>query len=125
MQKTAERNESLWWLSVSPAIWMSHLLVVYGTTAVLCAKAASLRGPMPVIQWTTGVATALALAAVLATGLRGLRRHRYRHGKLPHDADTADDRLRFLGFATLLLSGLSAVGIVFVALPALFIESCR
>jgi hypothetical protein len=43
----------------------------------------------------------------------------------PHDADTIQDRRRFLAYATLLLSGLSFVATLFVALPAVFFASCR
>jgi hypothetical protein len=44
---------------------------------------------------------------------------------VPHDDDTPEDRRSFMGFATLLLCGLSAVAVVFVALPARFLEVCR
>jgi hypothetical protein len=62
--------------------------------------------------------------AVSLVGAHGYRAHRAGGGALPHDGDSAEDRQRFVGFATLLLSGLSALGIVYSALPALFIESC-
>jgi hypothetical protein len=42
-----------------------------------------------------------------------------------HDLDSAEDRHRFLGFATLLLAGLSAVGVLYAAVAATFFESCR
>jgi len=43
---------------------------------------------------------------------------------LPHDDDTPEDRHRFLGFATLLLSALSAVAVLYAGLVAVFIRSC-
>ena len=42
-----------------------------------------------------------------------------------HDLDSVDDRHRFLGFATLLLAGLSAVGVLYAALAAIYFETCR
>ena len=42
----------------------------------------------------------------------------------PHDDPTAHDRKLFQGFATLLLSGLSFVAVLYVALPLLFIDGC-
>jgi hypothetical protein len=42
-----------------------------------------------------------------------------------HDLDTRDDRHRFVGFATLLLSGLSAVGVVYAAAAAQHFDTCR
>jgi len=44
---------------------------------------------------------------------------------VPHDADTPEDRHRFLGFATLLLSGLSAVAVIYTALVVVVFRSCH
>lgn len=124
-QRTDEASESLWWLTLSPAIWIGHFLAVYITVAIFCARAASAAQALAPARWAIVGYTAVAAAGVIATGLRGLRRHRYGHAATPHDFDTPADRHRFIGFATLLLSGLSLVGILFVALPALFLETCR
>jgi hypothetical protein len=43
----------------------------------------------------------------------------------PHDESTREDRHRFLGFATMILCGLSFVATVYVALPTLLISTCR
>ena len=45
--------------------------------------------------------------------------------ELPHDDDTPEDRHRFIGFSTFLLSGLSAVAVVYTGLAALLIETCQ
>jgi hypothetical protein len=39
--------------------------------------------------------------------------------------DTAEDRHQFLAFSTLILSGLSAVATIYVALAPVFIGNCR
>jgi hypothetical protein len=67
----------------------------------------------------------VALVAVGVVGRRGFKRHQLPGGALPHDADTPEDRHRFLGFATMLLAGLSAVAILFAMLAAVLIEDCR
>ena len=69
-------------------------------------------------------ATVLALAAIGIIGWNGHQRHSIGQANLPHDDDTPEDRHRFLGFATLLLSALSAVAVVYAALVAVFIRSC-
>jgi hypothetical protein len=46
-------------------------------------------------------------------------------GPRPHDADTPEDRRGFMGMATLLLSGLSGVGVIYSALAAVFIGTCE
>jgi len=68
--------------------------------------------------------TALALAGIGITGLIGYRRHTFGYAALPHDDDTPEDRHRFLGFATLLLSALSAVAVIYAAAVIAFIERC-
>ena len=42
----------------------------------------------------------------------------------PHDAPTRTDRSLFQGFATLLLSGLSFIAVLFAAAPLIFIAGC-
>jgi len=120
-----EERESLWWLTASPLVWSAHLLVSYGTAAIWCAKAAPDGGPLGAARMAIAVYTAVALALIGAVGRRGFRRHAYGDANLPHDFDSPEDRHRFLGFATLLLSGLCAVAVVYQALPAVFIGSCR
>jgi hypothetical protein len=71
------------------------------------------------------VYTVLALIGIGVVTWRGYQKHSFGQATVPHDFDTPEDRHRFLGFATLLLSGLSAVGVVYVALTLLFIETCQ
>ena len=71
------------------------------------------------------VYTVLALVGIGVVGWIGWRRHGYGTGAVPHDFDTQADRHRFLGFATVLLSGLSAVAVLYVAAVAMFFRTCR
>jgi hypothetical protein len=66
----------------------------------------------------------LTLIGIGAVIWRGVRQARFGTGTVPHDADSAADRHRFLGFATFLLGGLSGVATVYVAFAAVFIDSC-
>jgi hypothetical protein len=116
---------SLWLLTIGPAIWAAHLLLSYITAAVWCAKfvgfGGSLGGVRAAIVWYT----AIALAGIAAVGWEGFRRHSYGTEATTHDLDSREDRHRFVGFATLLLSGLSAVGVLYAALAAQYFETCR
>ncbi len=69
--------------------------------------------------------SAIALAGIALIGYEGFRRHRHGTEATTHDLDTPGDRHRFLGFATLLLSGLSAVGVLYAALAATYFTTCR
>jgi hypothetical protein len=69
--------------------------------------------------------TAAAVAAIVAIGWIGYQRHAHGHASAPHDDDTPEDRHRFLGLATVLLAGLSAVATSYTAMVSVFFESCR
>lgn len=125
MRSLPEHRESLWRLTVAPAIWAAHFVLCYATASIWCAKVAGPDGPLGAVRLAVGVYTVLALGGIGVVALTGHRRHSYGHSARPHDVDTPEDRHRFLGFATLLLSGLSAVAAVWVGLAAVFIGSCR
>jgi hypothetical protein len=116
---------SLWLLTIAPTIWAAHLLLCYITAAIWCAKFVSQGGSLGSIRTAIMWYTAAALAGIAAIGWEGFRRHSYGTETTTHDLDSVEDRHRFLGFATLLLAGLSAVGVLYAALAATFFESCR
>jgi hypothetical protein len=124
MNPPQEKHESLWWLTASPALWAAHFLLCYVTASVWCAKVVGLDGSLITARAAIAVYTALALAAIGTIGWVGYRRHSLGAADVPHDDDTPEDRHRFLGFATLLLSGLSAVAVLYAALVAVFVERC-
>jgi hypothetical protein len=130
VKSPAAGHYSLWLLTVGPAIWAAHLLLSYVTAAIWCAKFVAAGGALGGVRTAIGWYTAVALAGIVLVGWEGFRRHR--HPSLSsgaeattHDLDSADDRHRFVGFATLLLSGLSALGVVYAALAASYFETCR
>ncbi len=122
-----ERDESLWALTVAPTIWAVHFLLSYTSAAVWCAKVGQASASIDGIRVVIAVYTAVALTGIAVAGVIGYRRHGYGHGleTTGHDFDTPEGRHRFLGFAVLLLAGLSAVATIFTALPAVFIQTCR
>ncbi len=125
MAHLPEKDESLWMLTVSPVVWSTHFLLSYVTVAIWCEKIAGRDGSLFGARVAVAIYTAVALIVIAITAWSAYQRHRKRGGELPHDADTPEDRHRFLGFATLLLSGLSAVAVIFDTLPAVIFGSCR
>ena len=119
-----QERDTLWLITFSPTIWAVHFLLSYLATSVWCAKVAGRSGELGDIRIFIGVLTLVALAGIALTGWRGWRKHRFGNATAPHDFDTPGDRHRFLGFSTLLLSGLSFVATIFVALCVVFIRSC-
>jgi hypothetical protein len=119
-------GESLWAMIVSPTIWAIHFLACYIVAAIFCAKAGLPSADLITVRWWIAGFTALALGGIAISGIQALRLgHFVKGGTTPHDADTIQDRRRFLAYATLLLSGLSFVATLFVALPAAFMATCR
>lgn len=112
-------------LTAAPGIWSVHFLGCYITAAVWCAKFAGPDRSLGGVRAAIAVYTVVALIGIAITGWFGYRRHRHGSGAVPHDFDTPEQRYRFLGFATLLLAGLSAVATLMVAVVALFVENCH
>lgn len=118
-------KDTLWLLTIAPTIWAGHLLLSYVTAAIWCAKFALPGGPLNGVRTAIAWYTAIALVGILFIGWEGLRRHRHGTEATTHDLDSPDDRHRFLGFATLLLSGLSAVAVIYAAFAATLFDTCR
>jgi hypothetical protein len=116
---------SLWLLTIAPTIWAVHLLLCYITAAIWCARFVAAGGPLGGVRSAVGWYTAVALVGIGVIGWEGFRRHRHGTEATTHDLDSVEDRHRFLGFATLLLAGLSAVGVLYAALAAIYFETCR
>ena len=119
-----EDRQSLWLLTISPAIWAAHFLVSYIGATIWCGKWISGGGGFgPVRASIIGFAV-VALIGIGVTGWRGWRKQSHGQGEPPYDEDTPEDRHRFLGLATVLLSGLSAIATIYSAIAALFVQSC-
>jgi hypothetical protein len=119
-----EPRDSLLSLVGGPLVWAAHFLASYATVAVWCAKVAGRGAPLGLARPLILGYTAAALVLIAASARRGWRAHRHGSGEPPHDEDTPEDRHRFLGFATMLLSGLSAIAVVYAALVVVLTESC-
>ncbi len=126
MTSLREEHETLWLLTVAPAIWAAHLMLSYITAAVWCARYAGPGGPLDGVRTAIWVYTAVALSGIGVVAWIGYRRHTSGGTEtVSHDFDSAEDRHRFLGFATLLLAGLSAVATTYSALAVWFFRTCR
>jgi hypothetical protein len=116
--------ETLWTLFTAPVVWAAHFLVCYVGAAVYCAKPGLFGVGFDVVRAGIAAATAVALMLILLSAWLAWRQWGFGTEDPPHDDPTGRDRRLFQGFATLLLSGLSFVAVVFTALPALFLSEC-
>ncbi|CAA7612901.1 hypothetical protein [Magnetospirillum sp. UT-4] len=94
-------------IGAGPALWAAHLGLVYGVTAVACARGAGGVAAPTVV----GLTLAAALGAGWIVG-RELRRAR---------AGPAGTRTSFFAAA---LAGLSLVAILWAGLPVVFVSAC-
>ncbi|MGH8496549.1 MAG: hypothetical protein ACREVN_10495 [Gammaproteobacteria bacterium] len=123
---TARKAENLWILFAGPTVWAAHFLLSYVFAAIHCAKAASVDTALGPTRLAVAVFTVAALAVIAVTGAYGWRRLRMSSGEPPPDDNRpARERRRFMGLAILLLSGLSAVATIYVAVVVVFFENCR
>ena len=125
MNTTAESRQRLWIVPAAPAIWAAHFMASYITAALWCGVVVGRDGSLSSGRVAIAVYTVLALAGIALVGWIGWRAQRLGGETPPHDADSPEDRHRFMGFATVLLSGLSAVATIYSALAAWVIRTCQ
>lgn len=112
---------TLWTLIVPPGVWAGHFLFAYLWASVQCAKTGGF-ARYPLVFWG---GTALALAIIVGSGVIAFIQRLGPGAPPPFEHGTDSDRLRFVAAATMLLAGLSFVGVAFTALPVIFIGDCR
>ena len=116
--------ESLWTLFTAPVVWAVHFLVCYIGAAVYCAKRDLIPLDFGSVRIGIAAVTLVALVLILASAWLAWRQWGFGLYDPPHDEPNRHDRRRFQGFATLLLSGLSFIAVIYVGLAALFISEC-
>jgi hypothetical protein len=123
----AEDKQSLWALAVPPSIWFAHFLASYIGVALWCGNAGR-DGSLGWVALGFAVVTVIAMSGIVAAGWFGWRRYKHGNeegGAVPsHHRDTPEDRHRFLGLATVLLSGLSAIATLYVAVAVAITGNC-
>lgn len=117
---------SLWVLIAVPSIWAAHFLISYWAAAVWCTKIVADGGSLVPLQIGIGALTVVALLAILWLARHAASRYQ---GELGLDDGLTESsevhRTRFLGHAALLLCMLSAVAVIFDAVPVVLNPSCR
>ena len=120
-----ESRQRLWVVLASPVLWGGHFTATYVTAALWCGRWAGASHELGTAAVVIAAYTAPVMLAILAFGWYGYRAHQYGNGgSPPHDADTPEDRHRFLGLATALLAGLSAIAVTYTALAVWLSGTC-
>ena len=121
----SEETESLMRITLAPLIWALHFAVSYASTAIWCAKFAAEGESIFGFRLAVAAMTLLALGGIGWLGWRAWQQWDYLGDRdyENHEAHE-EDRHQFLGHAAFLLAIISFVGVIYVALPALFIRTC-
>lgn len=116
----------LWRVIAAPIIWASHFLFCYVFVAIYCEKAGRGAGLDDARLWVIGA----TLVALIGIGWSTRRLWRVRARSLTdndfeYEHNTPEERHRFLSHVALMLCVLSAVAVLYVVIPMLYLTTCR
>lgn len=116
----------LWRVIISPSIWALHFLACYVSAAIFCEKLGR-DTPLVDIRLLVIVVTVLALGGIFwsTLGLWRVHERSLTDNDFEYEHNTPEERHRFLSHVALMLSVLSAVAVVYVTIPMLYLETCR
>ena len=103
-------------LLIAPSVWLAHFTFVYVALSLVCSADAAGRElfGLPLVPLVVGAATIAACGLFLVQGLIDYRRWR-----------ALDQGTRaFTSIVSVLLCGLSALGVLWVAFPAFVLPPC-
>jgi hypothetical protein len=102
-------------------VWAVHFLVVYGVQATICVRLGADRTPwgQPLVPASVIGLTAVALVVVAVIGFRAWRR--LRSGM---SGQEGEDQAQFTVWMTVSIALLSALAILWEAVPVLLLPPC-
>lgn len=116
----------LWRVIAAPVVWALHFLFCYVFGAIYCAKLGR-DASLDVATWVIVGATVVALALIgfSTHHLWRVRGRSLTDNDFEFEHNTPEERHRFLSHVALMLCVLSAIAVLYVAIPMLYLTSCR
>ena len=116
----------LWRVIAAPIIWALHFLFCYIFAAIYCEKSGR-EAVLGDVRIGIAIATVVALAGIgLATRhLWDERGRSLTDDDFEYEHNTPEERHRFLSHVALMLCALSAIAVLYVAIPVFYLTSCR
>lgn len=116
----------LWRVIAAPIIWATHFLFCYVFAAIYCEKAGR-DAALADVRIAIAIATLLALAGIGLSSqhLWAVRGRSLTDNDFEFEHNTAEERHRFLSHVALMLCALSAVAVIYVAIPVFYLATCR
>lgn len=126
VKRTTGDGTDLWRVIASPIIWALHFLFCYIYAAIYCEKLGR-DAALGDVRMVVVVATLVALTGIgwSTLGLWRVRGRSLTDNDFEYEYNTPEERHRFLSHVALMLCVLSAVAVVYVAIPVVYLDSCR
>ena len=126
IERETGHGTDLWRVIAAPIVWAVHFLFCYVYAAVYCenlGREASLTNPM--IAVVAGTLVALALIGWFTHRLWRVRARSLTDNDFEFEHNTPEERHRFLSHVALMICVLSAVAVIYVTIPVLYLSTCR
>lgn len=126
VERETGSGTDLWHVIAAPIVWALHFLFCYIWAAIHCEKAGR-AAPLDDARIAVIVATlvALGLIAWSTHSLWQVRGRSLTDNDFEFEHNTPEERHRFLSHVALMLCVLSAVAVIYVAIPILYLTTCR
>jgi hypothetical protein len=126
VQRETGSGTDLWRVIAAPIVWALHFVFCYAYVAIYCEKIGR-DAPLGDARIVIAAATVAALACI-GTSTHHLWRVRGRSltdDDFEFEHDRPEERHRFLSHVALMLCVLSAVAVLYVAIPMFYLSTCR
>lgn len=126
VERETGHGTDLWRVIAAPIIWALHFLFCYVFVAIHCEKAGRSAPLEDARLWVIG-ATIVALLGIGSSTLRiwRVRARSLTDNDFEFEYNTPEERHRFLSHVALMLCVLSAVAVLYVTIPMLYLATCR
>ena len=126
VERETGHGTDLWRVIASPIVWAVHFLFCYVYAAIYCEK---LGRDAPLgdarIAVTAATVAALAVIGYFSWRLWQVRARSVTDNDFEFEHNTPEERHRFLSHVALMLCLLSAVAVIYIAIPMLYLVNCR
>lgn len=126
IERETGHGTDLWKVIAAPIIWAVHFLACYVLAAVYCEKAGRGASLEDIRIWLI-VVTLAALAGIAASTITlwRVRARSVTDNDFEFEHNTQEERHRFLSHVALMLCVLSAIAVLYVFIPVLYLSTCR
>lgn len=126
VERETGHGTDLWRVIAAPVIWAFHFLFCYVFVAIHCEKAGRGATLDDARLWVIA-ATIVALLGIGWSTHRiwGVRARSVTDDDFEFEHNTPEERHRFLSHVALMLCVLSAVAVLYVLIPMLYLSTCR